>query len=70
MKVVAIAKGYYGDKIREAGEEFELSSPDHKGKWMKEVGQPAPAPVAEKPVKEAKGKADAKAEPKVEEEVM
>lgn len=70
MKVVAIAKGYYGDKIREAGEEFEISEPAHLGKWMKEVAKAAPAPVVEKPAREARGRGQVTVDPKVDEEVM
>jgi transposase-like protein len=76
MQVVAIAKGYYGGKIREVGEEFEISSPNLLGKWMKEVVKAAPvsAPVAaEKPARgrsRVEAPVEAVAETKVEEEVM
>lgn len=35
MKVVATAKGYYGSKVREPGEEFGLSDDAHfSATWM------------------------------------
>lgn len=43
MKVIATAKGYYGSKVREPGEEFGLrSEADFSEGWMKPSDGAAP----------------------------
>jgi hypothetical protein len=44
MQVIATQKGYYGSKVREAGERFTLSDEAHLGSWMKAV-EPAADPL-------------------------
>lgn len=43
MKVLAAKVGYYGETLRQVGDEFELSSDRHfSKKWMKEVADAGP----------------------------
>lgn len=49
MKVKATQRGYYGGRIHEAGDEFEIVSHDDLGVWMDPV-------EAEKPAKPEKPK--------------
>jgi len=69
MKVVATQRGYYGSKVQEPGDTFELTnSNEFSEKWMEKVGlskedKAADAAVARAATK-AKAKAKAKAKPK------
>lgn len=46
MKVKAKAVGHYG-KLREVGEEFEISGPKHLGSWMEPVREQPKKPEGE-----------------------
>jgi hypothetical protein len=37
MRVKANKQGWYGNVIREKGEEFDIADPSEKGSWMDEV---------------------------------
>ena len=42
MRVIATEKGFYGEKIRPEGEEFNIKRKTELGKWMKEVVKEEP----------------------------
>lgn len=46
MKVKALQKGYYGEKIREVGEVFDLADSHKIGRWMEPVEDTPVASVA------------------------
>jgi hypothetical protein len=45
IKVEALADGYYGEKYRRTGDVFEIDSPRHLGKWMKETDPKRPEKI-------------------------
>ena len=57
MRVKALTRGYYNDRIVEPDQVFELKNPAHFSPWMEALDE---VPKASKPVK-VKKKADATA---------
>ena len=51
MKVVAVAKGFYGDKIRQIGDEFDVAA-GSKATWFE------PVSLGEKPKRGRKKKTE------------
>lgn len=45
IKVEATSDGYYGEKYRRTGDVFEIDSPKHLGKWMKETDPKRPEKI-------------------------
>lgn len=61
IKVRALAPGHYGNRYREAGDEFQITEEKHFSKrWMEKVGEEAEKPEsktkAPEPEKSGKGK--------------
>jgi len=61
IKVRATTRGYYGGRVYQAGEEFEVEDRKHVGSWMDPAVEEKAAPKAESKGGKGKGKsADAK----------
>lgn len=59
IKVRAIARGFYGNQLRESGSEFDIESKEDLGKWMVLKSDEA---KLDKPLSKAEKEAAAKAE--------
>jgi len=44
MKVKATRQGFYGTKIRNEGDEFEVTKETFSTRWMKALSKPGPKP--------------------------
>lgn len=57
MRVKAITRGYYGEKLRDEGVEFELRDPSHFSHiWMESLDDDDEEVVVRKPKAKAKPK--------------
>lgn len=49
IEVKALAKGYYGNRLREEGDKFVIEKESDMGSWMEELNPPKKkAPTAKK----------------------